>query len=340
MARRANEIDRLLREDRRTEFTGRSGYFPIVLEINGQIRKLIEERGDVSEEEIASLNIRGEQTRFDIDVLLSLLRNPGEDPIPRQIFEKAIAALIHWWKLDKRTRRESDRVPHEQLSTIIERVSRYALQLTTDEALKLCRPILASVDDNYKEVAKFVQHLIAAEDQMHTGEKFWSLWQEVANRLKGASWMKHLDSDYPGYDSLISAIFFGPPSSRKRCHWPPLDGHAQTIDELALALPTHHRVLDEYVLFLYFMGEKSLPNAFINIAAIIERGDPKALLSQSNTVFCLDRMLQQYVYGSPRMLKQYASLREAVLRLLDALVEAGSSAAYRMRDDFVTPLAG
>ncbi|MEX2168086.1 MAG: hypothetical protein WD851_02145 [Pirellulales bacterium] len=340
MARRANEIDRLLREDRKIQFIGRSGYFPIVLEINGLIRKLIEERGDISEDEIANLNIRGEQTRFDIDVLLSLLRNPGDDPIPRQIFKKAIVALIHWWKLDRRTRRQTDRVPHEQLSTIIERTARYALQLTTEEALKLCEPILSSVDDNYQEVAKFVQYLNTSEDQMRTGEKFWALWQEFANRLKDAEWLVHLDSDYPGYDSLISAIFFGPPSSRKRFHWLPLDGHAQTVDELALALPAHHRVLNEYVLFLYYLGEKSLPNAFISIAAIVERGDPKALLSQSNTVFCLDRMLQQYVYGSPRMLKQNAPLREAVLKLLDALVESGSSAAYRMRDDFVTPLAG
>jgi hypothetical protein len=37
-------------------------------------------------------------------------------------------------------------------------------------------------------------------------------------------------------------------------------------------------------------------------------------------------------------LKESRPLREAVLHLLDVLVENGSSAAYRMRDDFVTPL--
>jgi hypothetical protein len=32
-------------------------------------------------------------------------------------------------------------------------------------------------------------------------------------------------------------------------------------------------------------------------------------------------------------------MRAAILFLLDALVETGSSAAFRMRDDFVTPLS-
>jgi hypothetical protein len=38
-------------------------------------------------------------------------------------------------------------------------------------------------------------------------------------------------------------------------------------------------------------------------------------------------------------LKQDRTVREAVLYQLDVLVERGSSAAFRMRDDFVTPAA-
>jgi len=39
------------------------------------------------------------------------------------------------------------------------------------------------------------------------------------------------------------------------------------------------------------------------------------------------------------LLKEQAALREAVLMLLDALIDLGSSAAFRMRDDFVTPIS-
>jgi hypothetical protein len=45
------------------------------------------------------------------------------------------------------------------------------------------------------------------------------------------------------------------------------------------------------------------------------------------------------VYGRPLELKQDPRIRDAVLYLLDVLVDCGSSAAFKMRDDFVTPVA-
>lgn len=53
----------------------------------------------------------------------------------------------------------------------------------------------------------------------------------------------------------------------------------------------------------------------------------------------MESLLRRFVYGRPLETKREKSIREAVLYVLDRLVEAGSSAAYRMRDDFVTPVA-
>ncbi len=61
------------------------------------------------------------------------------------------------------------------------------------------------------------------------------------------------------------------------------------------------------------------------------------MMGRANTVFLLEGLLQRYVYGRPLELKREPELRDAVLALLDLLVENGSSAAFRMRDDFVTP---
>ena len=58
-----------------------------------------------------------------------------------------------------------------------------------------------------------------------------------------------------------------------------------------------------------------------------------------DTTFMLEVLLQRYAYAKPLELKRMSSTREAILFLLDALVEAGSSAAFRMRDDFVTPIS-
>ncbi len=77
----------------------------------------------------------------------------------------------------------------------------------------------------------------------------------------------------------------------------------------------------------------------MRIAGRLMAGDAQSMLQKGNTVFILEKLLRRYVYGRPLELKRERSLRESVLYLLDTLVENGSSASYRMRDDFVTPVS-
>jgi len=63
------------------------------------------------------------------------------------------------------------------------------------------------------------------------------------------------------------------------------------------------------------------------------------MIRKRNTIALLEALLQRYLYGRPLELKRQADLRAAVLSLLDLLVENGSSAAFRMRDDFVAPVS-
>ena len=121
-------------------------------------------------------------------------------------------------------------------------------------------------------------------------------------------------------------------------HWRRLGGHASRIDELVSRLPASAIILEAYTRFLYNIGERSLPDGFVVIAGRLRAGEPSAMLALSNTLFCLEALLGRFVYGEPLRLKSDPSLRSAVLLILDALVEAGSSAAFRMRDDFVTPI--
>ena len=98
-------------------------------------------------------------------------------------------------------------------------------------------------------------------------------------------------------------------------------------------------MLDAYVRFLYHVGEQSLPEAFARIAEQLQAGEAQHMLRKTNTVFMLEVLLRRHVYGRPRELKRRRPIRDAVLALLDVLVEQGSSAAFRMRDDFVTPVS-
>jgi hypothetical protein len=98
-------------------------------------------------------------------------------------------------------------------------------------------------------------------------------------------------------------------------------------------------MLRRYLLFLYHVGEQSLPEAFIRLHAKMREANAPELLSERDSAYVLESLLLLYVYAKPFELKRRNDMRAAVLFILDALVETGSSAAFRMRDDFVTPLS-
>ena len=95
---------------------------------------------------------------------------------------------------------------------------------------------------------------------------------------------------------------------------------------------------DSYLRFLYHVGEQSLPQAFILLLRKLSSSAPNLLLRSGNSRYRLEILLQRYVYAKPLLLKQRVELREAVLGLLEVLILLGSSAAFKMRDDFVTPV--
>ena len=207
-------------------------------------------------------------------------------------------------------------------------------------AESILAPILDAIDRHPRRIHWIIRGLIVAEDGQTNTPQFWFLWGLFADRVRTAKWLPHLNEKHPHGDEIISAIFLGSSWKEHVRHWKSLEGYAQRLDTLFEDLPATSTVLDDYVRFLYHIGEQSLPAAFVLIAKRLQSADSHEMLSESNTVFLLEVLLQRHVYGKPLELKSKAAVRDAVLSLLDVLVENGSSAAFRMRDDFVTPIAG
>lgn len=90
--------------------------------------------------------------------------------------------------------------------------------------------------------------------------------------------------------------------------------------------------------FLYDIGHGELPGAFMVVRSILIRAADSGAVFTSQVIFILESLLGEFVYGQPLRLKSNPQLAADILVLLDMLVVAGSSAGYRMRDDFVTPL--
>ena len=216
--------------------------------------------------------------------------------------------------------------------------AQFVLKLPVEEARRICRPLICSVAANSQKVADFVQNLIIAAIG-GTDDCFWDLWQDFSDKAVSAPWVGRLDSERVYEKPFINRMFLSIHWQEDANHWTRLDGHAQRIDTLAMHLPAVLTCLEAYSRFLYTIGQQSLPDAFKIVAAYFERGDSISIASNSEIIFCLESLVSRFVYSEPHRLKTDQELRDAVFAILDELISTGSSSAYRMRDDFVTPLS-
>jgi hypothetical protein len=250
---------------------------------------------------------------------------PEDQPLPQD--ERSFHRKV-WRELVRKDHRNVHALPQRREQAFIEIALRRARALS----------LFAACDDLDREAVAQLRNddLTASTDGK---SPFWDIWQVFADQVRTAGWIHQLDSRYASGAELLHKIFFKLSWKDGVRHWRRLEGFADRVDTLFENLPSCATVLDAYCRFLYTIGEKSLPHAFVVVANRLNVGDASQMLSQGTTVFYLESLLRRFIYSEPLRLKTNVKVRSAILTILDKLVDSGSSAAYRMRDDFVTPIA-
>jgi hypothetical protein len=295
--------------------------------------------GEIPEDAHVRLDITGIFGAEANSKILAILGQAPNEPLAVAAHRRASEDLVECWnrKHDRSSGRRDRNFDNEQ--AISDRIQQFVMRTSDADAEQVLQPILDAVDRHPREVHDVVQGLTSSEDRNPNTPHYWFVWNLFAARVKRATWLAHLDREHPHGGEMLSTIFLTAWWKDNVRHWRSLEGHAHNVDELFDALPPAWIVLDSYVRFLYHIGERSMPAALVRIANALRRGNPTDMLRESNTVFILEVLLQRHVYARPLELKRDPALREAILYVLDVLVESGSSAAFRMRDDFVTPAA-
>jgi hypothetical protein len=271
--------------------------------------------------------------------ILAILGQVPNEPLTVAAHRRASEDLVECWN------REHDRSPDrrdrnfDREQEISDRIQQFSMRATDADAEHVLQPMLDAVERHPRQVHNVIQGFTTIEDSKPNTPHYWFLWNLFAEQVTRAKWLAHLDREHPHGSEVLSTIFLTAWWKDHVRHWRSLEGYAHNVDALFDALPPVWIVLDCYVRFLYHIGERSMPAAFVRIANALRRGNPADMLRESNTVFMLEVLLQRHVYARPLELKRDPALREAILYVLDVLVESGSSAAFRMRDDFVTPAA-
>lgn len=207
------------------------------------------------------------------------------------------------------------------------------LQLAPSKALTLSAPIRAAIGESSTEVGEFLRHVILAQDGREPRDTFLALWGSFADAYEAAE--VKLGS---APDGVLRPLFFNITWKPGVREWTPLKGHEQEVGALFRRLSPSEELLDVFSEFLRTIGRTLIPDVLPAVAAKLAAGGEEIRLTD-RTIDRLDAILSSLIYGGAARIRTEKPLREGMLALLDAMIEGGSSAAYRIRDDFLTPLA-
>ncbi|MEO6323987.1 MAG: hypothetical protein ABIT01_20350 [Thermoanaerobaculia bacterium] len=310
-------------------------------ELRTSLREIIRrgERWEDSATVLATLNYSRWPLWGLVKSLLTVFSNQPTDVSGLAYLSRLVELLAASWvaELGRRGRDDDDEeverfeggLPYEishSLATIV-------LQLSPAEAQKLTAPIRAAIPTAVREAAEFLEALIVAQDGRDPRDTFLALWRAFADAYAAVE-----ASSGFGRDDLLRPLFFDISWKPGVREWAPLKGHEQEVGALFRRLSPSEELVEVFSEFLRTIGRILVPDLLPDVAAKLAAGGKDIRLT-GHAIDRLEVVLSSLVYGGAARIRAEKQLREGTLVLLDAMIEGGSSAAYRMRDDFLTPLA-
>jgi hypothetical protein len=268
-------------------------------------------------------------------ILTMLLDQTGEKRA-RRFFGHLAKALAHLWSHKKRHESRN----YEAESALRGLFSEFSIACPADIAAELWTPFFNSIPRYAREVAEVFERTIYTEDRHRRDETFWRIWQDLAQHIVRCERFSELLLDeHSGLPKLASVLLLdGVHWNKGVKHWEPLDGHSEDIREFFEKVGISPRMCLAFITLLESAGNQTLmPDGIKWIAKHVRADETGTLLGNRTALLLLTRVLTPLVYGRTAGVRQSSTLRDAVLDVLNAMVDSGSSAAFRMREFLITP---
>jgi len=182
-----------------------------------------------------------------------------------------------------------------------------------------------------------VKWLVLFQGDRSPAPTFWTLWQRLADDFVRVVEPARVDEEHSDQAKMLRELFLGGDWNEQR-DWLPLHGETERLRSLFRSLPPMRQGFECYSYYLAKIGTPTLPDALTDVASKLSAAADTPLFTEI-AIFYLEEILTRLIYGGNLRMRTDIDLRSATLVILDALVRAGSSPAYKLRDDFLTPLA-
>lgn len=338
----ATERNAFMERQRQQPFTERESEEPFHSDLRLRLRDFISNREAADESHIGNLNCAIWPGRAVSRHLFQIAAQNPHDSLIHQIMQRCIALLPEIWKADSQryqsrmgAEENEERYDAQIQHDFVDAICRFAVQLQPVEALAMLEPVFAASPKFPNKASEVVKWLILHQGDCAHAPTMWAVWQRFADDFSAGVNPEQVDKEYSDEANLLRELFLGVDWSEQR-DWLPLHGQTQRIRLFFRSLPPMEQGFDCYAYYLAKVGTPTLPNALVEFAEKLEAAG-RAILNE-NAIFYLEEILTRLIYSGNSRIRSEEALRQAALTILDALVAAGSSPAYKLRDDFLTPI--
>jgi hypothetical protein len=273
-------------------------------------------------------------------MLLRLFETHPSQQLAQVFFAKVAKAISSWWALDRPGARDKGAQRDFELEhSAVRSLAAFVLVSEPGKALELTKPLLDAVANHPKGIESFLNWLLLIELDKQGASSYWQVLAAFAKAIREAPWQKALDSEHAEGHGAVHETFLNITWNSGARKWSRLGLRFTDIDTHFVQSPQSTFTLGCYVRYLHQIGEDSLPNALTLIA--VKFGDKlgAAIEADGNIKFYLDALVSRLLFENLTGIRRSQKLRVSMMAILNALVQSGSSIAFQLRDDFVTPTA-
>ena len=275
--------------------------------------------------------VLGEDSSLAIS-LLQIFQACPRHPFARQVFTWVGDQFAGWWDRSGTGHGKN----FELQAHACEAFAEYLIASEPSDAAVLLSPVLAQIDGEPSEVADFVNQLIVVVDRKGDSATFWPLWILFAARVRRARWINATATGRSSGQTLVDRLFLNIPWNDGLREWRLLGDFHREIDNLFIALPAGSKLLEAYGQYLLAVGKRSLPEAIMLVDTKFGAQLESTVQRSKSCKYLLDQLVSRLMFENLSALQRPA-LRGPMLRVLDALIQGGSSNAFLLREDFLTP---
>lgn len=246
-------------------------------------------------------------------------------------FATEVASVISTKSYRRNRHNDDETLDYDVLQRFLKKFAYFVLSSDKSDISAYIQPFI----DQFMEIdfaEKMLQDFISAEDELNCYDNFWIVW-ELFYPCIVEYCKKNRHSSSVIYNYLLAWPYW----RKDTKEWHSLKEREKGFfARVALEIGYHPTVLYSLAKLLNDIGSGFATDGILWIGGILERHpnlfDEKL---ETNTVYYLENLIRRYVLHHRQKVRTTAEIKQAILTILNFLLEKGSVTAYLTRENIL-----